>query len=140
MGLDKIMSVSGRPGLFELITQTRTGVVAQSLLDGKRITVGLRDNLSLLSEIAIYTYEEEVKLSEVLLKIAQKNNGESIISHNASKEELIEFLRDILPIFDQDRVYPSDIKKLVQWYNLLQSKDLVSEDFLTQKTEDKKTK
>ncbi len=138
MGLDKILSVAGRPGLYELKAQTRTGVVAESLVDGKRITVGLRDNLSLLSEIAIYTHEEEVKLAEVLLKIAQKSNFQPTISHKESKEQLQAFMREVLPNFDEERVYPSDIKKLVQWYNLLQSKDLVSEEFLTAAPEEKK--
>lgn len=136
MGLDKIMSISGKPGLYELKAQTRTGVVVESLLDGKRITVGLRDNLSLLSEVAIYTYDGEVKLSEVLLKIAQHTNSQLAISHKDSKETLQSYLKEILPDYDEERVYPSDIKKLIQWYNILQSKEMVSEDFLAQEEKD----
>ena len=69
MSLDKILSIGGKPGLFKLITQTRSGFVAESLLDGKKITVGLRSNVSILSEIAIYTLEEELPLREVFQKI-----------------------------------------------------------------------
>ena len=74
MSIKKILSVSGKPGLYELKIQTRTGFVAESLLDGKKITVGMRANVSLLSEIAVYTYTEEIRLAEVLIAIATKEN------------------------------------------------------------------
>lgn len=119
MALDKILSISGKPGLYKLVTQTRTGILAESLLDGKRVTVNARQNVSLLSEIAIYTLTEEVPLREVFLKIATKENNAATINHKASKDELEEFFFEILPDYDEDRVYPSDIKKIVQWYNLL---------------------
>jgi len=120
MSLEKILSISGKPGLFELITQTRTGILAESLLDGKKVTVSARQNVSLLSEIAIYTLGAEVPLREVFQKIAEKENGGEAISHKASKEELEEYFFGVLPEYDEDRVYASDIKKVVQWYNLLQ--------------------
>lgn len=122
MELDKVMSISGKPGLYELKAQTRGGFVAESMLDGKKITVNLRHNVSLLSEIAIYTYTEEVPLREVFQKIKEKENGGEAISHKESKNKLEEYFSEVLPEYDEDRVYASDIKKIVQWYNLLVSK------------------
>ena len=122
MKLDKVMSISGKPGLYELKAQTRGGFVAESMLDGKKITVNLRHNVSLLSEIAIYTYTEEVPLREVFQKIKEKEDGGEAISHKESKEKLEGYFREVLPDYDEDRVYSSDIKKIIQWYNLLVSK------------------
>ncbi|SHG18375.1 DUF5606 family protein [Flagellimonas flava] len=120
MALDKILSIAGRPGLYKLLTQTRSGFVGESLLDGKRVSVGMRNNVSVLSEIAIYTLEEEVPLREVFQKIVEKEGGKKTsISHKAAKIELEEYFFEILPNYDEDRVYASDIKKIVQWYNLL---------------------
>ncbi|WP_420602403.1 DUF5606 domain-containing protein [Flagellimonas sp.] len=120
MALDKILSIGGKPGLYRLVTQTRTGFVGESLIDGKRITVGMRNNVSVLSEIAIYTLEEEVPLKEVFQKIMDKEGGKkTTISHKAEKIQLEEYFFEVLPNYDEDRVYASDIKKIVQWYNLL---------------------
>jgi hypothetical protein len=120
MGLEKILSVAGKPGLYKLITQTRTGFVAESLLDAKRITVSLRSSVSVLSEIAIYTLEEEVPLREVFQKIQTKEDGgKTSISHKDEKIKLEEYFFEVLPNYDEDRVYVSDIKKVIQWYNIL---------------------
>jgi len=124
MDLDKVLSISGKPGLYEMKTQTRTGILAESLIDGKKLTVSARQNVSLLSEIAIYTLREEVPLREVFQKISEKENGGPTISHKSSKDDLEEFFFSILPEYDEDRVYPSDIKKVVQWYNLLNGKGM----------------
>ena len=120
MSLDKILSISGKPGLYELKTQTRSGFLAESLIDGKKVSVSARHNVSLLSEIAIYTTSEEIPLADVFEKIKAKENGGEAISHKSSKDELEEYFFNVLPDYDEDRVYPSDIKKVVQWYNLLQ--------------------
>ncbi len=120
MGLDKILAIGGKPGLFKLVTQTRAGFVAESLLDGKKITVGLRSNVSVLSEIAIYTLEKEVPLREVFQNIKSKEKGgKTSVNHKDEKIKLEEYFFEILPDYDEDRVYPSDIKKVVQWYNIL---------------------
>lgn len=120
MSLDKILSISGKPGLHKLVTQTRTGFVAESLMDGKRSTVNMRTNVSVLSEIAIYTLEEEVPLREVFNKIQTKENGEKTsVKHKDDKLKLEEYFFEVLPNYDEDRVYASDIKKVIQWYNLL---------------------
>jgi hypothetical protein len=119
MGLDKILAISGKPGLYELTAQTRGGFVAKSLLDGKKIAVNMRHNVSILSEIAIYTYTEEIPLGEVFQKISEKEDGKETISHKSSKKELEAYFSEILPDFDEDRVYASDMKKIFQWYNIL---------------------
>lgn len=120
MALEKILSIGGKPGLYKLLTQTRGGFVGESLLDGKRVTVGLRSNVSVLSEIAIYTLEEEIPLKEVFQKIKEKEDGKKTsISHKAEKIELEEYFFEVLPNYDEDRVYASDIKKIIQWYNIL---------------------
>ena len=128
MNLEKILSISGKPGLYALKVQTRTGFIAESLLDGKRITVGLKVNVSLLSEISIYTLNEEKPLAEVMRNIAIKEDNGPAISHKADNAELVAYFTEILPEYDSERVYPSDIKKVLNWYNLLQSKGLVSKE------------
>jgi hypothetical protein len=134
MGLEKILSVAGKPGLYKLITQTRTGFVAESLLDGKRITVSLRSSVSVLSEIAIYTLEEEVPLREVFEKIQSKEDGgKTSISHKDEKIKLEEYFFEVLPNYDEDRVYVSDIKKVIQWYNILTDNKIT--DFSSEKEE-----
>ncbi len=120
MSLDKILSIGGKPGLHRLVTQTRTGFVAESLLDGKKITVSIRSSVSVLSEIAIYTLDEELPLREVFLKIQVKEKGgKTAIPHKSEKIALEEYFFEILPNYDEDRVYASDIKKVIQWYNIL---------------------
>ena len=138
MSLDKILSISGKPGLYQIVTQTRSGAVVESLIDKKRITVGAHSNISILSEIAIYTLAEEVPLREVLKKVKEKENGEpTSVSHKDNKDTLEEFFFEVLPDYDEDRVYPSDIKKVVQWYNLLQKNNLL--DTLEESEEAKDT-
>jgi hypothetical protein len=119
MSLEKILSITGKPGLYRVNTQTRSGFLAESLLDGKKISVSARHNVSLLSEIAIYTLTEELPLRAVFAKISEKEDGGEAISHKSSKDELEEYFFGVLPDYDEDRVYSSDIKKVVQWYNLL---------------------
>lgn len=124
MSLDKILAISGKPGLYELKTQTRSGFLAESLLDGKRLSVSIRHNVSVLSEIAIYTFTEEVPLREIFIKIYEKENGEQAINHKESKDKLEAYFSEILPDYDEDRVYVSDMKKVIQWYNILQTKGM----------------
>lgn len=127
MSLEKILSISGKPGLFVLKVQTRTGFVAESLADGKKITVNLKSNVSLLSEISVYTYEGEKPLGEIMKSIAAKENNGPAISHKEDNATLAAYFKQILPDYDEERVYPSDIKKILNWYNMLQAKDLVKE-------------
>jgi hypothetical protein len=128
MNLEKILAISGKPGLYVLKVQTRSGFLAESMLDGKKITVGLRSNVSLLSEISMYTNSAEKPLAEVMRNIAVKEDNGPAISHKEDNDKLIAYFKEVLPDYDEDRVYPSDIKKVLNWYNLLQSKGLVSKE------------
>lgn len=128
MNLDKILAISGKPGLYVLKVQTRTGFVAESLIDGKKITVGLKSNVSLLSEISMYTETGEAPLADVMRKIAIKEDNGPAPSHKESAETLVAYFEEILPDYDKERVYASDIKKVMNWYNILQAKDLVSKE------------
>ena len=119
MSIQKILAISGKPGLYELKIQTRTGFVAESLLDGKKITVGMRANVSLLSEIAVYTYSEEVRLAEVFKAIATKENDGMAMSHKEDDAKLKAYFREILPEFDEDfnkktEVYDGLIARVIQ--------------------------
>ncbi len=128
MNLEKILAISGKPGLYALKVQTRTGFVAESFIDGKKITVGLRSNVSLLSEISMYTNTEEKPLADVMRNIAIKEDNGPALSHKEDNTKLIAYFKEVLPDYDEDRVYPSDIKKVLNWYNMLQAKGLVSKE------------
>ncbi|WP_412475960.1 DUF5606 family protein [Flavobacterium sp. TBRC 19031] len=128
MNVEKILAIAGKPGLYELKLQTRSGFLAESLLDGKKITVGMRSNVSLLSEISMYTYSEEKPLAEIMRSIAVKENEGPALSHKEDNAKLIAYFKEILPDYDEDRVYASDIKKVLNWYNILQAKGLVSKE------------
>ena len=121
MSLEKIVAISGKPGLYEIVSQTKGGLIVQSLIDKKRLPVNAMHNVSVLNDIAIYTYEDEVPLRTIFKSIAKKE-GE-IISHKESNDTLISFFNEVLPDFDEERVYPSNIKKVVQWYNILAASD-----------------
>ncbi|RBN50821.1 DUF5606 family protein [Flavobacterium psychrolimnae] len=128
MNLEKILAISGKPGLYVLKVQTRTGFVAESLADGKKITVNLKSNVSLLSEISIYTYEGEKPLAEIMQKIADKESKGPALSHKEDNAKLTAYFKEILSDYDEERVYPSDIKKVLNWYNMLQAKGLVTDE------------
>jgi hypothetical protein len=137
MKLDKVLSISGKPGLFELKAQTRGGFLAESFIDGKKVPVSMKSNVSILSEIAIYTITEEIPLRVVFQKIFDKEEGKQSIDHKSSKKDLTGYFSEILPEYDEERVYPSDIKKVLQWYNLLISKEIT--DFSDPKEEGQTT-
>lgn len=120
MQLEKIISISGKPGLFTLVTQLRSGFIVEDISTGKKASISNTSQVSLLDNIAIYTFDQEVPLFEVMKNIAEKFDYKEAINHKSSDNELKSFMSSVLPNYDVDRVYGSDIKKLVQWYNLLQ--------------------
>ena len=128
MQLEKIISISGKPGLFTLVTQLRSGFIVEDISTGKKASISNSSQVSLLDNIAIYTFDKEVPLFEVFKNVAEKYNYEQTIAHKSSENELRAFMTSILPDYDTDRVYPSDIKKLVQWYNLLQKAGIINKD------------
>ncbi|MBE7687537.1 hypothetical protein F6A46_04705 [Tenacibaculum finnmarkense genomovar ulcerans] len=119
MEFNKVIAVTGKPGLFEIITQTKTGVIVRSIVDGKRFPIAATHNVSLLENIAIYTYEEEVPLAVILKSMAEKQEGKEALSHKESNDTLMAYFEEVLPGFDKERVYASNIKKVIQWYNTL---------------------
>lgn len=136
MDLSKILAISGKPGLYRNIAQTKTGVVVESLIDGKRFPAFGHERISSLAEISIFTTGEDVSLKTVLKKISDKYEGQKVLDHKASGAELRDFMDEILPDYDKERVYSSDIKKLVMWYNLLVEKGLL--DFSDEDIEETK--
>lgn len=125
MELKDVLAISGKPGLYKYISQGRSGIIVESLLDGKRMNAHSTMKVSALEDIAIFTEDEEVPLARVLRSIREKENGGQTISHKSSSAELTAFFLEILPEYDSERVYTSDIKKVVNWYNLLQEKELL---------------
>ena len=119
MNLTGIISISGKPGLYRVVAQGNNNVIVESLEDGKRFPAHSNNKISALDDISIYTYEEDVPLKDVFTSIYEKEKGGTAISHKESAAKLVEYMTKILPKYDQERVYSSDIKKLFQWYNLL---------------------
>jgi hypothetical protein len=128
MDIKLIMSIAGHHGLFKYIAEGRNGVIVENLEDKKRINAYSSFKISSLSDIAIFTDSGEVPLKDVMMKIKEKENGGPALSPKASNDELKKFLESILPDYDRERVYVSDIKKLVQWYNILQKAQMLEFD------------
>jgi len=119
MEFSKIIAVSGKPGLYSAVSQTKSGFIVESLADKKRFPITATNNVSLLENIAIYTYEEEVPLLDIFKTIFEKQEGKEAISHKESEKKLTAYFAEILPDYDDERVYTSNIKKVIQWYNIL---------------------
>ncbi len=118
--LKEILSVTGKPGLFKLVSQGKNMLIIESLIDGKRIPAYTKDKVVSLGDIAIFTETEEVPLGKVLEKIKAKENGAVCPVDAKSDNNLLrKYMAEVLPEYDRERVYPSDIRKLITWYNLL---------------------
>ncbi len=125
--LKTILSISGKPGLYKLVSQGKNMLIVESISgDKKRFPAYSHDKIISLGDIAIYTEETEVPLKDVLISIREKENGAlaSIDAKKSTPDQLRAYLAEVLPDFDRERVYPSDIKKLINWYNLLIDNDL----------------
>jgi len=133
--LKGILSISGQPGLFKLVTETKNSIIVESLLTGKRIPAYSTSKISTLSDISIFTETGEILLTELFLRIQK---SEKMISPKASTNEIKAFFGEVLPEYDKDRVYVSDMKKIIQWYQLLSDKNLLIEPE-EEKTEDIKS-
>ena len=125
MNLTGIIAISGKPGLFKVVAQGKNNLIVESLEDGKRIPAYSTDRISALEDISVYTYDEDASLNELFEVIYQKENGGEAPSHKSDKLTLENYLLEILPNYDQERVYFSDLKKIFQWYNLLHKKGLL---------------
>ena len=125
MNLEGIINVSGKPGLYKVISRANNTVIIESLVDKKRNAIYSHNQANLLEEIGIYTYNDTIPLADIFTIIAKKTECGPTINHKSSKEELIKYFREILTEYDEDRVYFSDIKKVIQWYNAMQSSGLI---------------
>lgn len=119
MDFTTILSVSGKPGLYKVVSQSKNGLIVESLSDNKRMPVYSTHKVSSLSDISIYTYDEDKPLKDILKNIFRYTEGKETISPNSSADELTAYMRKLIPDYDENRVYNSDIKKLFKWYNLL---------------------
>lgn len=126
MDLTKIIAISGKPGLFKLISQAKGSFIVEDLDKGKKTSISAHNNVSLLENVAIYGMSEEFPLKEVFKRIYNKENGGPAINHKESGANLRKYIEEVLPEYDESRVYDSDLKKLFQWYNILQSKGLAT--------------
>ena len=120
MHLDKVLTIAGKPGLFRMVAQTRTGVIAVSLVDQKKIVTNLGQQINVLSEIRVFGLKDEMPLNDIFERMFQLEKGQSArVKPKASKDELESYFFEVFQDYDEDRVYSSDIKKIIQWYNLL---------------------
>jgi hypothetical protein len=124
--LKEILSISGQPGLFKMVSKGKNSVIVESLLTGKRLPAFSSNKMTSLEDIAIFTIAGEISLKDVLKKIAEKENSGKTIDSKSSDAELKSFFKQLLPDYDENRVYVSDIKKVVGWYNLLLEKEMLN--------------
>lgn len=118
--LKKILSISGKPGLYKLVSTSKSITLVESLMDKKRLPIYPHEKIVSLGEIAIYTSTDELPLKDVFVKIKEAENGGKIADeHKNNNKKLFSYFETVLPEYDKERVYASDIKKIVNWYNLL---------------------
>ncbi len=142
MDLSKILTIAGKSGLFRIIAETRNGFVAESLSDGRKIPVFTTDRSSVLEDINIYTSEGEIPLKDVVWKIYEHEEGQPVSVSKKEQSEAMAKFEDVLPDYDKERVYFSDVKKVFNWYNILLEKELITkpEKEEDQQQEDKEDK
>jgi hypothetical protein len=128
--LTKILSITGRPGLYKLISTNQNMNIVESLIDGKRIPVYMHEKIVALSDVSMYTNDGDIPLKEVFKKIKEKENSKPVLLNSkSSSKELFSFLIEVLPEYNKESVYASDVKKLISWYNILIEKGI---DFETE--------
>lgn len=126
MDLSKILSISGKPGLYKLIGESKSNIVVESLIDGKRVPAFSHERISTLKEISIYTETDDVPLEDVFKKMHELNDGKAVQNpKKASSNELKALFEKILPDYDREAVYTSDMKKVFGWYNFLLEKGIL---------------
>jgi hypothetical protein len=125
MDLSKIMAIAGRSGLYKMITQTKNGIVIESMTDGKRATAFAHERISTLEEISVFTSGEDLPLKDVFKKIYDKLNGAQTVDPKSEQTDLKAYFSEFVPEYDSDRVYPSDIRKILTWYNILVEQNIL---------------
>jgi hypothetical protein len=138
--LKEIMAISGQPGLFKLVSKGTNSIIVESLLTGKRMPAHSTNKITSMEDIAIFTVNGEEPLKKVLKKLEEIEATQPIVSPKADPAELKAFFKKVLPDYDEDRVYASDIKKVISWYLLMKEKGLlIFEDEIEENTEEKTT-
>jgi len=125
MVLKDLLAIAGSPGLYKFIAEGKNAVIVEHLETGKRTSAHGASRVSSLEDIAVFTDTEEVPLAEVFDKIYEKENGAASINHKSSPEDLKTYFNELIPSYDRERVYVSDMKKIIQWYNILHSLDML---------------
>lgn len=137
MDLSKILAISGKPGLYKMISQTKSGFIVESMTDGKRFPVFAHERVSTLEEISIFsTGDEDTPIREVFKFVYDKLEGKTALDPKSEPKELISFFADAIPAYDPERVHASDIKKVLTWYNLLLEKGMMEFTEEEEKKED----
>ena len=119
--LNEILAITGKPGLYKLVSRGNNMLIVESLVDGKRMPTYARDKIVALSDVSMYTDSDDIALSEVLTSAGKKEGLKPVAMDpkKAENKQLQAWFDEVLPNWDRDRVYPSDIRKLIQWYNIL---------------------
>jgi hypothetical protein len=138
MKISDVLAISGKPGLFKILASSPKNLVVESMIDGKRSSIPGSLRVSSLSDITMYTLEEDVPLREILKSMFDKNKGKPALSHNSAPQEVKDFIDSVVNDLDHGRVYASDLRKLVQWYNLLISQKALPFEEEEEKEDDKK--
>lgn len=146
MDISSLVTITGKPGLFKVLTKSNNSLVLEELTTGRKLAVAGHNKVSLLESIGIFTTDGELPLNEVFYKIAKKLDAKVAISPKSSGAELREFMQSVLPEYDEERVYESHIKKLISWYNLLVEQGIITpesikayEDKLAESNKDENT-
>lgn len=119
MELKDILAISGQPGLFKYVAQSKTGVIVESLIDGKRMNASASSKVSTLTEISMFTEGEDMPLADVFTNIYKHTSGKQAINHKEDPAKIKEYFAVVLPDYDRERVHVSDMKKCFAWYNAL---------------------
>jgi hypothetical protein len=134
MSLSEIIAVSGQSGLYKTIAQSKNSVIVESLADKKRMPIYATQRVHTLEAISVFCSNADVPLAEVFKKISEKENKGAAIDHKADEPEIMKYFGEVLPEFDKERVHISDIRKMIQWYNILQKAGMT--DFEEKKEEE----
>jgi hypothetical protein len=133
MFLEGILAIAGQPGLFKLVSKGKNSVIVESLITKKRMPAFATSRISTLEDVAIYTYDEDIPIRQIFVKMFEKYEGNNAVINKASNKELMDIMESVLPDFDKERVYVSDIKKMISWYNhLIDNKILIAENIKTE--------
>ncbi len=136
MFLDGILAIAEQQGLFKLVSKGKNNVIVESMTTGKRMPAFATSRISTLEDVAIYTLDEDVPLKKIFISIFDKFEGEKVLQNKPTNSDYKEFMETVLPDFDKDRVYVSDIKKVVNWYNTLIDFKIITAESIKQDAEE----